>query len=214
MSDLAITVDSKETSAPGSRMQPANHSAWLEQLESAQWQQRLRYQPNNGSGQQRSSDAASDSLREQAPFRSTAAVSTGANAPVDTRRQATGMAESTANGMARASLNSGTVRAANMQPTAALLPTSPQPLPTLGDELDRTMAPQARRLLAMQWQARNAHVMLSAEGLRVWLRDTRYREGDGQKLLRALRSQFAHTGLRLAQFTLNGSQISEPNRID
>src|SRR4051794_7506097 len=58
------TIISKEAIAPGPKTSPSNHTAWLEQLESAQWQQRLRYQPQPD---QRQPGRAATSQQQSAP---------------------------------------------------------------------------------------------------------------------------------------------------
>jgi hypothetical protein len=203
-----ITVINKEAVAPGLKTGPSNHAAWLEQLESAQWQQRLRYQP--GSGQRQSDEPAAAELRSaqqpgrpgnSADFSQAAHAGHQAGAASDRRSQDVQLA----------------VRiAAIATPVAESRPASGQGLPALKQTpvtgVLRDGDTQAwlllRRPVTINWQAQNTHVMAGSDGLRMWLRDVRYEKDDGYRLLQELRGQFAHLGFRLAEFTLNGEQIA------
>lgn len=210
VSDIAINSFADDMPAPGGRVQPANHSGWLAQLETAQWQQRLRYQPHGGQ------PLAACATREDTPGKTSARAPKlppmAETMPGAPHQESPTPTPGSNNTLPARSVTTAT-RLATANQAMACLPTPPEQVVIPGGEDTAEMALQGRRPQSMQWQAHHMHAVLNQEGVCIWLRDARYRDGDGQQLLRTLRSQFARLGLRLAQFTLNGSQIAEPDHI-
>lgn len=202
-----ITGINKEAVAPSLKTGPSNHAAWLGQLESAQWQQRLRYQPDPG--QRQSAEPAPAQQRSTQPGRpdSTADFSQAAHAGREARAASNHHGQE-AQLAARAV--TATVPAAESRPAIGPgLPVLQQP-PVAGTPQDSNAQAWAplRRPATIDWQVQNAHVMAGSDGLRMWLRDARYEKGDGYRLLQELRGQFARLGFRLAEFTLNGERVA------
>jgi hypothetical protein len=206
----SITVIDKDAIASGPKTSPSNHTAWLEQLESAQWQQRMRYQPESGGRQQ----GAQESVRQQvAQQPAQQAKATDANQAAGAQHQEGAAPESAAHDVLPAARTpDGAVPAAESR--TAFGPGSSILQRTLlgGDVRNGQAWSLPRRFAAIDWQAQNAHVMAGAEGLRMWLRDARYEKGDGCKLLLELRARFARLGFRLAEFTLNGERVAESDQ--
>jgi hypothetical protein len=206
-----ISTINKEALAPAGAIPPTNHSGWLEQLESAQWQQRLRYTPGGGQQPSRDGTASAQPQDKRGP-------ESVAGATLDARSHARAHRAEMPTPLNGAAVHAvpGHHSSRETQPTPALAFASSftQRSAAPANEQGTAMPQHMKRLPMATWQAQHTHVMLSAEGLRVWLRDARYQGSDGYQLLRGMREQFARLGLRLAQFTLNGTQVSEPQRID
>lgn len=64
-------------------------------------------------------------------------------------------------------------------------------------------APQAKR----QWQERNIVALPSADGMEVWIRDSRLRESRLATLLGTLRNTMAELGTSLVRVSLNGKPV-------
>ena len=80
-----------------------------------------------------------------------------------------------------------------------LLGASPEPMPT------SRFAGVSEQLI--EWQPYLLHVLQSASGLRVWIRDQQLDELSGYDLLARVRDELASMGLRLASFAVNGREI-------
>jgi hypothetical protein len=200
-----ITVISKEAATALPKASSSNHTAWLEQLESAQWQQRLRYQPDSGQ-RQAGERATTEQHPAQLPARpgKTADFSQAEHA----RRQA-GFPANAGGSDDRSAMRA----AANAAPSAEAPPafgagqSGVQERPVgIAARGGQAWLP-VRRMPTVNWQAQYAHVMAGNEGLRMWLRDARYEKSEGYRLLLELRARFAGLGFRLAEFTLNGERI-------
>jgi hypothetical protein len=205
-----ITVISRQAEAPGPRTSPSNHGAWLEQLESAQWQQRLRYQP--GHGQQQAPSAGADQRAAQQAGRRTGAGDAGQ--PAQAQRQA-GPAAPGSRQAAPAGAQAGppAAPAAEARPATGAAPPALRQQPAGARLSEGAPWPQPRRLPTVNWEAQNAHVLAGNDGVRVWLRDARCTQaGAGARLLQELRGRFARLGFRLAEFTLNGEQVTGPDQ--
>ena len=207
-----ITGINKEAAAPSLKTGPSNHAAWLEQLESAQWQQRLRYQSAPGQRQSGEPASAQQRLMQQpgqpgnaADFSQAAQAGRQAGPTADRRGQD---AQPAARAVAIAA------PAAEARPVFG--PGLPvlQQTPVAGALRDGQAWSPPERPATINWQAQNAHVMAGSDGLRMWLRDARYEKGDGYRLLLELRGQFARMGFRLAEFTLNGEQVAGSGQSD
>ncbi|MES2538656.1 MAG: hypothetical protein V4632_22590 [Pseudomonadota bacterium] len=209
----AITVFKKDAAAPAAGAGPgvANHSAWLEQLESAQWQQRLRYQP--GGQQQRPAAQAGTGGEAQTRSRPAPAAA-GGDKQFHATSDAARAASAPGSNVVTATANTGAARASAANAGNASSPQPAQRPLMAGSDHDSVLPQLGRRLPAVTWQAQHAHVRATENGLQVWLRDARHQETDGLKLLRELRSRFAQLGLRLAQFTLNGKQVAQATHLD
>ncbi len=202
MSEIIVT--SKDAPLANAGSPPANHTAWLEQLESAQWQAKARYQ--SGGRENYQHDGNPHAAAKNGFAKTSSNVGTlnpqrhsGGNHPVGSDPIHT--QEGQLRGTQLITQNS------TQNVLANALPHSLEPR-FAGSADHEAVAPQNyRQFSRAAWQAQHSHVMLSSEGLRLWLRDARYDVTDGEKLLRELRQHFADLGLRLAQFTLNGEQI-------
>lgn len=201
-----ITVINKEAVTLGPKTSPSNHTAWLEQLESAQWQQRLRYQPEPGQ-RQAGEQASAQQRSAQQPARqgNAADFSQTAHAGRDAGAAPNGEGQD-----ARLAARAAAIASPATESRSAFGPGLPvlQQTPVAGALRDGQTWSPLRRPATINWQAQNAHVMAGNDGLRMWLRDARYEKGHGYRLLQELRGQFARLGFRLAEFTLNGEQIA------
>ena|GEM_PF-6658044 len=207
-----ITVINKEAVTLGPKTSSSNHTAWLEQLESAQWQQRLRYQPDPGR-RQAGEPAKVQQRSAQQPARqgNAADFSQTAHAGPDAGAAPNGDGQD-----ARLAPRAAAITSLATESRSAIGsgPRVLQQVPVAGAPQDSHghTWPPVRRPATVNWQTQNAHVMASNGGLKMWLRDARYEKGDGYRLLQELRAQFARLGFRLAEFTLNGEQIAESDQ--
>jgi len=196
----------------GTSSKPAGDPpAWLKQLESAQWQQRLRYERAGTAPK----DAGESGARQAAQGKTgtTATRPDMHTAHASNSRQQAGNTEQAAHRFAQsAPLNGGNKPA--LDPVAARQGATTQPAAPAGDE-ELQSSLLGRRMSRMEWKTAHAHALLGSGEIRLWLRDARLRAGDGERLLRSLRGHFAQLGLKLVEFTLNGSTVaSDPSRIE
>jgi hypothetical protein len=204
MTDVA-TINNELKSLP-SGAPPGNQAAWVKQFESAQWQQRLRYQPSNGQQQDAELPGREGGNGEASKARTVGQVTQGRD-----RNSNSVSSEATNIQSSRQSVHAETsstgMRETALKPSFTLAPAAQERPATLPIERHEMRSFQLRRYANELWQAQHAHAMLDAEGVKLWLRDARYRSNDGPRILQSLREHFARLGIRLTQFTLNGTAI-------
>lgn len=212
MPEIAVNTAHNELAGTTGGAPAGNHAAWLKQFESAQWQQRLRYQPT--AEQDRHADPSRAQRDAEKPLPKAPAEATGD----DRGAMARNVQETVAGSAAGEGAASVATAAAGSGGTpmrlapVAVAPLQERPAALAMDQRHLT-APLPRRPASIPWQAQHAHAMLDAEGVKLWLRDARYAGSDGQQLLQALRGHFMRLGLRLTQFTLNGTTILKTDHI-
>lgn len=207
MQDIVINKNSPVLFADKS--EAGNSSAWLKELESAQWQQRQRYQPSENPEQRILSDNSSTHAQDPMRFSRQTPLGEKKNSLEKILSQenaaSAGRMKENNNELAFRSLaRSGPahlIANANASVLSKML--------AMNEEQQAALRRNPRLFLKTTWQSQHTHAILEAEEVKVWLRDSVYEQGEGRRLLRKLQVHFSRLGLRLTQFTLNGLIVSD-----
>ncbi len=189
-----------------------NPEAWLKQLESAQWQQRLRYQSQ---GDQAPVLAQHSNLQNESLTSAKKNEGFSHRSPLHNQTQpevvhsASGRQAGVASRAVLVQARGETQGNPLTQSPSNILPNSSA---TAGEP--DFLLPLQRRHVHANWNPTHAHAMLEADEVKLWLRDARLQSSEGLRLLKSLRRHFARLGLRLAQLTLNGTRIVETELLD
>lgn len=204
MTDVATINNELKSLAGGAP--PGNQAAWVKQFESAQWQQRLRYQPSKGQQQDANQSGRESGNGEASKSRTEGQVTHGRERSGNSVSSKVTDTQSSRQSV-RADTSSIGMRDTVLKPAISLTPAMQERPVALSMERREMPSLQLKQYTSELWQTQHAHAMVDAEGVKLWLRDARYRSNDGQRILQSLREHFARLGLRLTQFTLNGTAI-------
>jgi hypothetical protein len=186
---------------------PEQHLRWRKELELAQWQSRLRYQPAHRIGSPAGGEAQAVVERAEPRMRS----DPSGRSPLPAESEHARVAPRAEGDAPRARLVAAIVaERAGIPVTDIAVPVtmggSKQEATTLRPQSARP-APPAMPFELAEWPAAAVHVSMQGNRLSVALRDPRITESERLALYHRLRSQCIAWGLELTELTINGHLV-------
>jgi hypothetical protein len=184
---------------------PEQQLRWRKELELAQWQQRLRYQPlreGTSTVSEKPSSAAENGLEFRSgdsPLPTPVSSATAKQIPTETLRPgevqplARLIAASVAKSLQIPATSVAVIAGAQDNDAPEVQSARPKPSVSVFEPLE--------------WQPVAAYVSVHGNRVSIGLRDPRVADNDALDLYYRLRGQFVALGLELSEFTLNGHPI-------